>query len=107
VSAVVVVFSEWRMKVTTNYFAIMRPGQFQGAYVFFDDTEPLATKRAHAEALRLVEQLTEVNPNTRERILPRLAVYRRPMHDEFTRGVAVIVANPGPRFPARETAEAA
>jgi hypothetical protein len=95
------------MKVTTNYFAIMRAGQFQGVHVFFDDTEELATKRAHSEALRIVDQLTEVNPNTREKIAPRVAVYRKPIFNELVPGIPAIVEPIGPRFRPRDTAEAA
>jgi hypothetical protein len=103
VSAVVVVFSEWRTTVrTTNYISVIRPGRFDGEYVFFDDTEELATSRAHAEATRIAARLTVKNPNTNEPIPPRVAVYRRPIFDDFTRNIPAIVDNAPPRFIASE-----
>lgn len=86
---------------TTNYIAVMKAGSFDGERVFFDDTHEPSTRRAYEDAQRLVAVLTETNPATGARLPPRVAFFRKPLHDGPWSDIPAIVDTPAPRFAKR------
>lgn len=83
---------------TTNYFSI------GGRPVFFDDFEERSVVRAYQEALELRVALGVEHPDTRQKTLPPISIFRPPVCDGAWSNLPTIIDGSTPRFAPRAAA---